>query len=247
MRKRLFISHGGKGGVGKSLAALFLAECLQKHREPQQVFAIETDVKSPVFGRKARLLPGLRVETVDINDEDGWMTICGMIEKDGSRDFLVNFPPNLHSWSAQKSLVAGTMDLLEAEVTVLWTIDTSLDSVLQLEAEETPEGWRVVVVKNLFFGDESSFFEFDNLNRSRSIPFEVITMPRVDRALMGHISNRKGTFSTAHITLDTEGAPEYSQYEQQEASMILAAAEAQFNRVIALRCGHLTCPYPHAR
>lgn len=234
--KKVFFSHGEKGGVGKSMCSLMLIETLYKKHGPEAVMLIECDASNPDAGRKAYHLDGLRLETADLREAEGWMELANLIESaPESCTIVINLPAQMKDkWTSELPLVAETFAALDIDVTVLWTINRQLDSVTLLDdaARHTPDGWKWVVVKNLHWGAPPKFVIFDAVNAKRKNKLPVVCLPEMNDLFMVHFSTRPGTFSTLQDVMDESGKPEYTTYERSIGAVTLRTAAEAFAPIL---------------
>lgn len=94
MKKQLILSHGGKGGVGKSYAAMVLAEALLACGE--QVTIVEADPTQPDVAKRYAGDAGVEVGVLTLNragDSENAVAVFGnWLEQSGASQVVVNLP-----------------------------------------------------------------------------------------------------------------------------------------------------------
>lgn len=229
--KKIYISHGEKGGCGKSMTALMALETLHAKFGPAALVAVETDASNPDFGRKAQRLEGLRVEVADLREAEGWGDLANMVE--GAPDdsaFVVNLPSQVARWDAEIEVMGDVFEALGAEVTVFWTINRQRDSILLLEKAmaSAPSSWRWIVVKNCYFGAPEKFELFDifNLELGKKA-LKTINVPECDDILVLTIMTNPVAFSTVETAAET-----FTTHQRSKAKRFLQAAQKEFSPVL---------------
>jgi hypothetical protein len=226
--KKIYFSHGEKGGCGKSMTALLALETLYAGQGPANLVAIETDTSNPDFGRKAKFLDGLQLEFCNLRDQSGWNELVDLIERAGEdASIIINLPSQVALWATEIELVRDALADMGASVVVFWTINRQRDSVTLLEKAigETGDAFRWIVVKNLYFGTPEKFEIFDISNGKKgkkALP--VISIPEAPDFFVDHVMQEQVTFSTL--------GGGFSAYERTSAKRMLAASAKEFSCVL---------------
>ena len=119
----VYISHGEKGGVGKSRLAMVLVDYLQKMGRP--VVIVEGDKSGADVGKRF----GESVETgfIDLNRpdnmEEAFSTLGGWLEDHADADVVVNLPGQAsNTLDKFAGLLADSLGLLGQDMTVFYSV-----------------------------------------------------------------------------------------------------------------------------
>jgi hypothetical protein len=148
---------GCKGGCGKSMFAMALADYLGESR--RGYLLIDGDAANPdVFAAYEGTAPRLRKIRLDASD--GWKDLVAETESTGD-DFqvIVNTPPNNGDAVARfGGILTGSLELLNRELLTFWVVNAQRDGLDMLGSYlDAVPGSPVHVVKNLFFGGARDF------------------------------------------------------------------------------------------
>ncbi len=161
----VYISHGEKGGVGKSRLAMVLIDYLQ--RQGRQVVIVEGDKSGADVGKRY----GDQIETGFINlnrpdaMEEVFSTLGGWLEEHATgKDVVINLPGQASNTLDQfASLLADSLALLDQEMTVFYSLGP-LDIHTRNLVESTRQGLlaavppsRRIAVLNEIGGPAKSF------------------------------------------------------------------------------------------
>lgn len=165
------ISHGDKGGVGKSLLTCALVDhkANQKGFDPKKLIILDADPRNAdVF----RMFDGFNdyghAERISLASKEDWMKFIDRIqdEQDKGYDYILSLPAGIGSILSKEGAKFGDLvGQLGHEITMFWTIDRMPDSINLLKRAMFDLGTKVkqtIVVKNQFFGDSESFTRWDN-------------------------------------------------------------------------------------
>jgi hypothetical protein len=149
---RLFVSHGDKGGVGKSILSRLIAEYL-KSRGVNWT-GIDADLRNPDFSRYYQ-----EVNIQGISTEDDLVNLMNALEASSSSDrYVINLP-------AQAGLVLDSETVtalreIEMPSVCFFTMNSERDSVLQLKnfLEKNGRSFsKIIAIQNGYFGREDQF------------------------------------------------------------------------------------------
>lgn len=154
----VFISHGEKGGVGKSRLAMVLVDYLQKRGRP--VVIVEGDKSGADVGKRY----GDTVETGFINlnrpdaMEDAFSTLGGWLEEHAEgKDAVINLPGQASNTLDQfAGLLADSLGLLGQDMTVFYSVGpldihtkNLVESATQGLLSAVPPARRIVVMSEI--------------------------------------------------------------------------------------------------
>jgi hypothetical protein len=165
----IVISHGDKGGVGKSIvtSAYIDYRMNQDGFKPESLVVLDADPRNAdVFRMYDGYLPN--VERISLATKEDWMIFVDRIqsEKDKGYNYIISLPAGIGAILSQEGAKFGDyVELLGHEITMFWTIDRMPDSVNLLKRAMFDIGSKVkqiIVVKNQFFGAADSFTRWDS-------------------------------------------------------------------------------------
>jgi hypothetical protein len=157
MAKTVIWVHGDKGGTGKTTTAKALAHWLRSLDIP--VVGIETDARNPDFHRSYGR--ELHVERLNVRDEDAWFGMIDVIHDHPEHAVLVDLPAGAGGDLAEygKPVLDGLADL-KRRLWVVWVLNGQPSVLAGLKAglaDLRGYDYRLVLLKNGFFGDDEAF------------------------------------------------------------------------------------------
>lgn len=165
------ISHGDKGGVGKSLLTCARIDYLanKKGFDASKLIILDADPRNAdVF----RMYDGFKtfgsVERISLASKEDWMKFIDRIQVEQPKgyDYILSLPAGIGGILSKEGAKFGDLvGKLGHDITMFWTIDRMPDSINLLKRALFDIGSKVkqtIVVKNLFFGDTESFTRWDN-------------------------------------------------------------------------------------
>ncbi len=158
---RIIISHGDKGGVGKSMVASAIADYL--HANGEMVAIIDADTRNPDVDRMfGKYLPCAKI---NLRSENGWMDLMDFVESHPGHSIVMSTPAGIGEYMYID--IPRLSDFLKelktpAEMELWWTINRQTDSVNLLGDTYKSYGTcfdRIRVVCNLYhsMGDKTAF------------------------------------------------------------------------------------------
>jgi len=165
--QRVFLFHGDKGGVGKSFACQAFVDHALAANKP--IAVIDADTRNPDV---QRALSGNGKTTphasINLRRDDGWMDVIDFIKAHPDKHVAISLPAGIGE-SMQKEFVDFCRFLKlkvagHPEVVMFWVINLFADSVNLLRDSLNAVGEhisKVVVIRNLVFGEEKMFFLWD--------------------------------------------------------------------------------------
>jgi cellulose biosynthesis protein BcsQ len=89
--KNLVYVGGSKGGTGKSLFCMALADYFRKTFSGDKIMIIDTDSSNPDVGRLYRGIEGVSSNGLFLDDEEkGWVTMIDTISDTSAKHIIVN-------------------------------------------------------------------------------------------------------------------------------------------------------------
>ena len=167
----IVISHGDKGGVGKSLltCALIDFRANQKGFDASKLVILDADPRNADVFRMFDGYPQFgKVERISLASKEDWMKFIDRIqdEKGKGYDYILSLPAGIGGILSKEGAKFGDLvGQLGHEIMMFWTIDRMPDSINLLKRALFDLGGKVkqtILVKNLFFGDVESFTRWDN-------------------------------------------------------------------------------------
>ncbi len=221
--KTIYLVGGEKGGVGKSMLTLSLAEIM---RTTEHVLVIDGDESNPdVFkSLKDKTPQNVEIATANLDTEGGWQVLVEQLASFTGSAIVINSP-------ARYRLVAAKFfDYLTTaandngyEIKVLWPINRQRDGLVQLRSAITGylSGIPVWVVRNLHFGDKEKFVLFDE-SGIRSQVAGVLDMPDLSDRVTDKIYSER---------INLANAEKFSYAERIAIQRYIKTLAAQFEQV----------------
>lgn len=159
MNSQIIFVSGSKGGVGKSILTMATLDYMTSAN--RLVKLVETDLANPdvwkSYGR------GMDSELLDLDDEDGWISLVNMLDADPHCTFVVNTPARSNeSVRNFGSILTDSLAELNRRLVTLWVINRQRDSIELLDSYMNLMPSALLhVVRNGYFGDERKFELYD--------------------------------------------------------------------------------------
>ncbi|HVM95230.1 MAG TPA: P-loop NTPase [Candidatus Acidoferrales bacterium] len=192
----IYLVGGSKGGVGKSMVTLALADHLQ--RRDTHAVLVETDTSNPDVMKALR--DEMKCAAYDLDDADGWIGFVNFCDTHRGAVVIVNTAARNQTGVARYGgTLARTLDELERQLVVLWVINRQRDSLelLHIFGQTFPDTV-THVVRNGYFGtpDKFALYHESQLRRSietkgRSLDFPDLADRVADELRSQRISIRK--------------------------------------------------------
>ncbi|PTB19104.1 protein mobD [Trinickia symbiotica] len=192
----IYLVGGSKGGVGKSMVTLALADHLQ--RRDTHAVLVETDTSNPDVMKALR--DEMKCAAYDLDDADGWIGFVNFCDTHRGAAVIVNTAARNQTGVARYGgTLARTLEELERQLVVLWVINRQRDSLelLHIFGQTFPDTV-THVVRNGYFGTPDKFvlYHESQLRRSietkgRSIDFPDLADRVADELRSQRISIRK--------------------------------------------------------
>ncbi|TAM85130.1 protein mobD [bacterium] len=192
----IYLVGGSKGGVGKSMVTLALADHLQ--RRDTHAVLVETDTSNPDVMKALR--DEMKCAAYDLDDADGWIGFVNFCDTHRGATVIVNTAARNQTGVARYGgTLARTLDELERQLVVLWVINRQRDSLelLHIFGQTFPDTV-THVVRNGYFGTPEKFalYQESQLRKSietkgRSLDFPDLADRVADELRSQRISIRK--------------------------------------------------------
>ncbi|MEX3960330.1 P-loop NTPase [Trinickia sp. EG282A] len=192
----IYLVGGSKGGVGKSMVTLALADHLQ--RRDTHAVLVETDTSNPDVMKALR--DEMKCAAYDLDDADGWIGFVNFCDTHRGAAVIVNTAARNQTGVARYGgTLARTLEELERQLVVLWVINRQRDSLelLHIFGQTFPDTV-THVVRNGYFGtpDKFALYHESQLRKSietkgRSLDFPDLADRVADELRSQRISIRK--------------------------------------------------------
>ena len=164
-KKSLFVYFvgGSKGGVGKSIFCMLLADYLTKYKG-RKIILIESDTSNPDVGKTFIHNDEVEVIPLSLDSADGWIELVNYAEP-CKRDILINSAARSEE-AVEKfgGTLIGSLDELHRTLISFWIINRQRDSIELLKRYMDIVPGELHVVRNIFFGEPDKFELFNNSN-----------------------------------------------------------------------------------
>lgn len=158
MDKVVWLVAGNKGGAGKSVVAKSLVEWLK--RQEVSIMVVDGDTRTPDVASVFNTI--YKTEQFDLHEDAGWPLFSdALCQPDIEGHVVTNLPDGINERAIQFfERFATLVDSYGYQVKVLFVMNTLPDG-LHLFARLADSFPEVIPVKNLHFGQSSSFAHFD--------------------------------------------------------------------------------------
>jgi len=170
---QIYYIGGAKGGVGKSTMSAYIINKILRNSS-DNVFVYDTDSSNPdIFkiygyvvggdGKHIHNLPALagRVETLDLDSDDGWMTLINNLDQAQGATFVVNSAAR--SMEGLRTFGGSFRQAVHETGTrtcLIWPISPQQDSINLLKEAQDTFQMPISVGLNLFLGRKQQFVPF---------------------------------------------------------------------------------------
>ena len=164
MAKNIYLIGGSKGGVGKSMVTMAVADLLVSTGE--SVLLIESDTGNPDVWKTYK--EEVETELIDLDQADGWIELVNLCESKPDAVVVINTAArNNLGVSAYGETLNSTLAELKRKLVTLWVINRQRDSLELLKGymDAIPNA-AVHVVRNGHAGEEKKF-ELYNTSKLR--------------------------------------------------------------------------------
>ncbi len=159
----VYLFHGDKGGVGKSMLAATFLEYLLSRELPTVV--VDGDRRN---GDVARLFEqALPTISPNLRERSGWLDVADLMDDQPANDVVIVLPGNIGAeLSDAGEFFRDALRELKRSLATFFVLNRSVDSVnlLRVFIEEFPEAGKLIAVRNLFFGDADRFTRWNASN-----------------------------------------------------------------------------------
>ena len=192
--KPIFVVGGCKGGVGKSMVALALADYLLQRGEP--ILLLETDTANPDVWRMYAQEQDVVAETLDLDQAEGWIDLANVCDAHPERVVVLNTAARNHRGvAAHGEMLDRALPELQRRLVTFWVINTQRDSLELLEdyARLLP-GAAIHVVRNTFFGTPDKFDLYPTTAVAREIARrrgKILTLDRLADRVSNELYSRR--------------------------------------------------------
>jgi hypothetical protein len=155
MAKRIWVSGGDKGGVGKSMLSIGLIDLALEHQDDP--ILIESDTSNPDVYKMHK--DEIKTELIDLDDANGWIDFINVCDRNPDSLVIVNTAArNNRGVAAYGSTLSATLGELDRELITLWVINRQRDSLELLSGYMADlAGSKIHVVRNTYYGAEEKF------------------------------------------------------------------------------------------
>lgn len=176
IKKEIWIFGGDKGGVGKTKAACAFADSLMN--AGVDFLPVDADPANADFFPR---FPG--AVNADLKKAENW----GLILR-APKNLVINLPADGGAWIAEHAAVLGkAMALAGARPTYFFLCDRDPEVLKLLQSRAMPlfntPGWqtgRLVVTRNLHFGEATQFDLLNGLMANLPLGTKVVDFPKLD-------------------------------------------------------------------
>ena len=156
----LYFIGGSKGGVGKSILSMILADFLTKCKN-RKIILIESDTSNPDVGKTFAHNDDVEVLSLSLDNADGWIELVNYSEAH-KKDIVINSAAR--SGEAVEKFgdtLIGSLDELHRQLISFWVINRQRDSIELLKKYMDVVPGELHVVRNTFYGEPQKFELFN--------------------------------------------------------------------------------------
>ena len=157
----LYFIAGGKGGVGKSILAMLLADFLTQYRK-RKILLIESDTSNPDVGKTFVNNEDVEVIFLPLDDADGWIELVNY-SAESEKDIVINSAArSIEAIEKFVGTLTGSLEELHRNLTSFLVINRQRDSIELLKRYMDVVPGELHIVRNTFFGSPEKFELFNN-------------------------------------------------------------------------------------
>ena len=157
----LYFIGGSKGGVGKSILSMLLADFLTKYKN-RKIILVESDTSNPDVGKTFTHNDDVEVLSLSLDNADGWIELVNYSEAN-KKDIVINSAAR--SGEAVEKFggtLIGSLEELQRQLVSFWVINRQRDSIELLKKYMDVGPGELHVVRNTFYGEPQKFELFNN-------------------------------------------------------------------------------------
>ena len=157
----LYFIGGSKGGVGKSILSMLLADFLTKYKN-RKIILVESDTSNPDVGKTFTHNDDVEVLSLSLDNADGWIELVNYSEAN-KKDIVINSAAR--SGEAVEKFggtLIGSLEELQRQLVSFWVINRQRDSIELLKKYMDVVPGELHVVRNTFYGEPQKFELFNN-------------------------------------------------------------------------------------
>ena len=157
----LYFIGGSKGGVGKSILSMVLADFLTQYRK-RKIILVESDTSNPDVGKTFTHNDEVEVLSLSLDNADGWIELVNCSEA-SDKDIVINSAAR--SGEAVEKFggtLIGSLEELHRQLISFWVINRQRDSIELLKKYMDVVPGELHVVRNTFYGEPQKFELFNN-------------------------------------------------------------------------------------
>ena len=192
----IIFAESFKGGVGKSMVAVTLAEYCKARNI--SVSIIDTDKTCPDVDAIYSGKTPCRCIDLGKVDGGGWIELFDFAETHHETIIVNMSAASKKSMTENKHIIANCLGLLKRPLNLFFALGIQRQSVDQLKAALAlfPDANLVVAVKNLQNGDQDEFFNYDNAKSSGEFAdVREIFLPKLHARLSLKVTDDGATIS----------------------------------------------------
>ena len=157
----IFFIGGSKGGVGKSIFSMLMADFLTKCKG-RKIILVESDTSNPDVGKTFTHNDDVEVIYLSLDNADGWIELVNYADTN-NKDILINSAAR--SGEAVEKFggtLIGSLEELNRKLISFWVINRQRDSIELLKKYMDVVPGELHVVRNTFYGEPQKFELFNN-------------------------------------------------------------------------------------
>ena len=220
MSATIYISGGGKGGVGKTMVSLALVDWLVNSDDKNKVTIVETDNSNAEVYKAYENDTGIKKQLINMDAQVGWIALMNLMPEwaESNEQVVINTAARATEAIEQNlnDLLLGAKQLGIA-VKLLWTINRQRDSLNLINGVLKKCTVDTTIVKNLYFGSPDKFVLFDKSELAKKVATinlpdlndEVADKIYIDRLALSQVDQFKFGEKMARQRFKTDAAEQF--------------------------------------
>lgn len=196
MSATIYISGGGKGGVGKTMVSLALVDWLVNGEFKNKVTIVETDDSNAEVFKAYEHDVSVKKQLINMDHNSGWIALMNLMPEwaENNEQVVINTAARATEAMEQNlnDLLIGAKEL-GITVKMIWTINRQRDSLNLINGLLKKCPVQTTIIKNLHCGSADKFVLFDKSEFAKKV--ESINLPDLNDEVADKIYSDRLTLS----------------------------------------------------